>query len=622
MHTEAWKGTFQEGLEKSESGSLVPEVSVGYEKAFRRRPSSGESDSWKNSIPPLLQALDGGLSDDCGLIIEYALPFNGQRIDAVLVGLTNDDTPSVMAVEMKHWGSSEVEPRLRHFVRVAGHPALHPSCQVLNYGGKLKFFHSVAQDWSVHQLGFISDGSPGRHAGVLEQRFDGFIKEAPLFFPSQGAELQDFIRDHLPAAPKWDYVKEYNEGIYSQSVKFLEGLQKHQESFFQRAEHVLAYNGWGLSEDQLLVHDMILSAMEDLPSNEPKAFLVSGGPGSGKSLLAHRLLFDAASLKLKPVFGLRNNRLMWALRKIIDPKYEGLKGALKYFSTPQGGKHGVEDSDAHLSDVLICDEAQRLKLATCNVFQRAPLTVCIYDESQILNMEESGTKNRMEQCCEELGIEPVHLTLPTLHRCRGGQAYLDWVERLLSRPEDAVSGEEEWKDVYDFFTVSSPDELRQGLRKRRNGSYKVGLLASFTRSSGYAKARDQNDLGKMRVPEASPKIEWLMDPQKEYVPFWVNGESSKLEKCSSIYGCQGFELDYAGIVWGDDMVIRDGQWRIGDSDNCYDRAPGSKPLKKIMKEEPEEALRLLRNRYRIMLTRGILGTGIHFEDDETRDFFD
>ncbi|MCK4443498.1 MAG: DUF2075 domain-containing protein [Thermoplasmata archaeon] len=33
-------------------------------------------------------------------------------------------------------------------------------------------------------------------------------------------------------------------------------------------------------------------------------------------------------------------------------------------------------------------------------------------------------------------------------------------------------------------------------------------------------------------------------------------------------------------------------------------------------------MRLLRNRYRIMLTRGILGTGVYFEDDETRDFFD
>ena len=150
----------------------------------------------------------------------------------------------------------------------------------------------------------------------------------------------------------------------------------------------------------------------------------------------------------------------------------------------------------------------------------------------------------------------------------------------------------------------------------------MGLLASFTRGSGKANPKDPRDLGKIRVPETHPRsIEWLMDPQTEYVPFWVRHESNKLEKCASIYGCQGFEMDFAGLFWGDDYVIRDNRWEIGDPDSCYDRAPGCTPLAGLMKNRPEEARRLLMNRYRIMLTRGILGTSVYFEDQETRGFF-
>ncbi len=104
----------------------------------------------------------------------------------------------------------------------------------------------------------------------------------------------------------------------------------------------------------------------------------------------------------------------------------------------------------------------------------------------------------------------------------------------------------------------------------------------------------------------------------------VNGDSNKLEKCASIYGCQGFEADYIGLIWGRDFVIRNGKWQLGDG--CEDNI-GSPSIKRIIIEakagdilKQKLAFKLLRNRYRIFLTRGMKGTFIFFEDDETRDF--
>ena len=112
-----------------------------------------------------------------------------------------------------------------------------------------------------------------------------------------------------------------------------------------------------------------------------------------------------------------------------------------------------------------------------------------------------------------------------------------------------------------------------------------------------------------------------MEPKRDYVPFYLEGKSTELNTCASIYGAQGFELDYAGLFWGTDMVIRGGRWVVGDPDDCYDQAPGARALRTVMRDDPILAMQLLQNRYRILLTRGILGTTICCEDLETREFF-
>jgi len=98
-----------------------------------------------------------------------------------------------------------------------------------------------------------------------------------------------------------------------------------------------------------------------------------------------------------------------------------------------------------------------------------------------------------------------------------------------------------------------------------------------------------------------------MDEKTQYPLFWYGCRSNELTHCASIYGCQGFEADFVGVIWGRDMVWdpKAGRWKLGP--NCED-AVGRPSLKSLFKEgKEEEALPLLKNRYRIFLTRGILG---------------
>jgi len=332
------------------------------------------------------------------------------------------------------------------------------------------------------------------------------------------------------------------------------------------------------------------------------------------------LLLAAANLRRRTILAVRNNRLRACLAEILGGTRIGAQGILKFFSTLPNGRNGVEDSSEMVADLLICDEAQRLALRSSNVFLRAPVTVIIYDESQILNIEEQGTTERLSAAASAVELNCQIRTLPTLHRCRGGAAYVGWVNDLLSSPGMAGERISLWRNDYSVDIVQSHRKLVDVLCQRRNQGTRVALVAAFTRSSGKNPPKREGDLGKVRIPETYPPVEWLMDPESEYVPFWVVGESNNLTGCASIYGSQGFEADHVGVVWGNDLVIRNGRWSLGDPENCYDRAPGSTPLASVMKRQPERALVLLRNRYRIFLTRGILGTVICCEDPETQRF--
>ena len=100
------------------------------------------------------------------------------------------------------------------------------------------------------------------------------------------------------------------------------------------------------------------------------------------------------------------------------------------------------------------------------------------------------------------------------------------------------------------------DDLLSALVNKREKGFKVALIAAFTESPGDFSHSDSIKNLRIGYPlysgfdiykDFNKKIYWLMDPKKDYVPFWVGGESNRLENCASIYGCQGFETDYAGF---------------------------------------------------------------------------
>jgi hypothetical protein len=266
------------------------------------------------------------------------------------------------------------------------------------------------------------------------------------------------------------------------------------------------------------------------------------------------------------------------------------------------------------------------------VLSAGRVVTCLIDDNQVLNEDDNGTCGTVRDTWRSLFPDApvVHLDLSEQHRVP--ESYASWLEDLLAgRPRPVPSD-------YDFRVASSEREVVDYLRSRsrevmecpdsHSEHPQCGLLASYTVCDGRPRRNGQGR-DDLRVPAMG--IRWLMD-KEEYDLWWRDPvRRHKFDRCASVYGCQGFELDYAGVFWGRDLSLRmkDGHIELDlcrphDIKDNIATAYGRKFYKLAdlaSKPGQEEVLRSvitrLANRYRILLSRGRYGTIVHCEDHET-----
>jgi hypothetical protein len=113
-------------------------------------------------------------------------------------------------------------------------------------------------------------------------------------------------------------------------------------------------------------------------------------------------------------------------------------------------------------------------------------------------------------------------------------------------------------------------------------------------------ARPWNVKGDRGVGGAPPAPLWATDP-------------AGFGQVGCIYTAQGFEYDWSGVIIGPDLVWRDGRFVSVRSAN---QDPDFRNHKKVSDEQFD---RLVRNVYKVLLTRGMVGTVIFTTDLQTRE---
>lgn len=579
--------------------------------------SKEQKAAWYGSWPHIRNILSH-LPHDVWVILEYRLPMSHQRIDLLLLGQNQDGLQAVV-IELKGWRT--VQDIGHGVVQADGDNYTHPDIQTQDYVAKLRFTHSEAYRYTFHGIAWLYNLSRNACSALN-------FHYSQAFCACETQNLVGFLKNILLYGIKNGEVQAFLNGTYVQTHELFQAIAKNAEKIKQGAIAALCADGFAPSDEQSKI---IAAVMDSLKKKDEKAVhLVAGGPGSGKSYLAVLLLTSVASQhqiktcknKNLVALGLRNNRLLNTVRKVLDEAHIGLSGAVKFFSA---NGHGLADAAEEDFELIIYDEAQRMASDQIhNAICRGRVVVFLYDEGQRLNVDEGGTLQAFSQQAQKLG-KPVYIhRLSGAYRVLGGAQYHQFIERLLHEP-CAINNHVEFPN-YEFRVFSDIKDMIDTLHAKGKEGYHVALVAAFTESPGDRKNKLNKNKMNLRVgyPLYSGfdhyrgtdlKIYWLMDEKNQYPSFWYNKESNNLTHCASIYGCQGFEADYVGVIWGRDLVWRDGQWELGP--NCEDII-GKPSLKELFKKnDRQRAIPLLVNRYRIFLTRGIHGTYIYCEDEQT-----
>jgi len=617
----AYTGNLKELKDFNKRGILIDELSARYEKEFGVS-SESQINSWKNSIPIVLESLENPRFDEIQVLIEYRLPIGEERVDMILLG-GNAESKKGLVIELKQWNDFKFNPEsneinIFHF-KGFGHPAL----QVLNYFGRLKHLHSCGEEYEFKPVLFMHNLSNKRKEDFYPENFRNLELDVFTVYNESMDNFAELCDEFLlPSKLAKDESIEFSKSPYKQTLPFFDLIRDHFNEIWEGASDKLSRAGFGLTENQ---KDIVSKIMESMKNNEKKVFLISGKPGSGKSLLAIYLLITSLSERRSSVFVARSNRFVPLIRDCLRDNIDAVNGVVIYVDSRMGNNFIGRDNFRGVFDFVICDEAQRFRQSNIkNIMKRSPVTVFFHDEQQILNPPEEGWKKTFFEEAFHLKKDIVELKLDVAIRCRGGEDYHEWIEKLLNL-EIMINPPTElknlWENRYKLKLFDDIIEMKNYMKKIHEiDNNNVALVASFTESDGkpgrklrvgYPLQSDFNLYKGMDI-----RIDWLMEPN-EYRHFWLQGGSNNLANCASIYGSQGFESDYIGIIWGRDFVIRNGKWSKGELPVNYDNIDG---LSLAARNDLPLYLKLIQNRYRIFLTRGMLGTFIFCEDEETREY--
>ncbi|MFJ7421058.1 DNA/RNA helicase domain-containing protein [Streptomyces uncialis] len=595
-------------------GRLAELLTENFLHKHRHRPHPSEVRSWERSIPALTNALvEAGLGE-VEMLLEYALPLTSKRADVILAGVHPvTGGPSYVVVELKQWSEAHPEEGdpLRCRIDAYPEPVLNPVEQVRGYCDYLVSFNGALEHVpeSVAGVAYLHNATEFGVAGLRGVTED---QRGRMFTGEQRGAFLNHLRSLLAPKPGADAADVLLQGKVRPSRQLMAVA----------AEEVRDREQFVLLADQRLAYETVMSAVRKARRSDHKeVVVVAGGPGSGKSVIALSLLGELYRQGVPALHATGSQSFTKTMRKVAGARKPEVQRLFRYFNS-------FMEAEPNDLDVLVCDEAHRLRKTSVNRYTKAELRtgrpqvaelmdaarvpVFLLDQHQVVRPGEMGTVEQIEEAAAAKELKCTVVRLDSQFRCGGSDAYLGWVTALLGLEGDGpIPWEPDGK--VGLLTVESPRELEEFLVARRAEGYGARMSAGYcwrwtTKITPDMTAlpadvvigdwaRPWNLYGDRALLGAPPAPLWATDP-------------AGFGQVGCVYTAQGFEYDWSGVIMGPDLVWRTDRWVV-------DRTASKDPS--FTKATPDEDIdRLVRNTYKVLLTRGMIGTIVYSTDPETR----
>ncbi len=583
-----------------------------------RRAAPAEQTSWRRSLPVLAADLvDAGLGD-VEMLVEYHLPLTSQRADVVLAG-THPRTgeASYVVVELKQWSAAyafEGDPEIVVVPGVPGGLRLHPVIQVRGYCEYLFDFARVMADQPDALAGMAYLHNASDPALVKDLLAVPVSTTGRLFTAADKGAMLKFLRSRLDPGP----------GRQAADLLINSPVAPSKQLLKLAAAEIRDRPQFRLIGNQQLAVDLVMHAVEHARAgNTKRVIAVTGGPGSGKSVIALSLVGELARQGRTVVHATGSRSFTQTLRKVAAARAPKVRGLFKYFNQ-------FMTADPNGLDVLIMDEAHRIRNTSVDRYTRAELRtnrpqidervaaarvpVFLLDEHQVVRPGEMGTLTQIERHSKHLGLGFEHIALGEQFRCGGSEEYVHWVVRLLGLAENDPPVVWSGDPQFHVLLAETPEEMERYLLSRIQRGYTARITAGYcwpwsdARKDGTLVpdvrigtwSQPWNSKSDRRIGDAPPSALWATD-------------EGGFGQVGCIYTAQGFEYDWNGVIIGPDLVWREGRFVSVREANRDPDFRNSTTL-------PDNRFDVLvRHVYKVLLTRGMIGTVIYSTDRETRE---
>lgn len=582
------------------------------------KPNSGEYNSWKNSLGNAMNHVmnTDKIPDDSGVSIEYRIPRSKDRIDFIVTGLDENQKEKVVIIELKQWTEIEmtemdamVSTRFKHGLS----EELHPSYQAWSYSTLLNGFNATVYE---EEIGLKPCAYLHNHIdtkNVINNIFyENYLQKAPAFCKGDKEKLQDFISKYVKFGDSKNTMYRIDNGNVRPSKDLADSIVSMMKG---NQEFVMI-------DDQKIVFEKALALARQSSEKNKNVLIVEGGPGTGKSVVAVNLL---VALTNKPYLNVQYVTKNAAPRAVFEAKLTGsmTKSAISNMFTGSGS---FVSAGPNLFDALIVDEAHRLNEKSGmfknlgenqikEIINSSKCSIFFIDEDQKVTWHDIGKKEEIENWAHRLGAKVEHMKLESQFRCNGSDGYLSWLDNTLQIKETANQKLSEVN--YDFQIMNSPLELKQAILEKNKINNRARLVAGYCWDWV---SKKNNTVMDIIIPEYQFAMKWNLASDGN---LWLIKPES-VNEVGCIHTCQGLEMDYVGVIVGKDLIAHEHKI-VTDPSRRAKTDASLKGYKKKLKSDHWHAVvkadQIIKNTYRTLMTRGMKGCYVYFEDKEVEKIF-
>ena len=554
------------------------------------------------------------IPDDAAVAVEYRLNGRRFRIDFMIGGTDSFGNEAISIIELKQWTDikfSDLGEHVRTAVGGGIHDEQHPSYQAWSYLTHLRDFNEYAysNQLNINAGAYLHNCTDD--AVVRDDRFSEITSRAPVFIKGEIDALRDHVSGVIHEGIGIELFEDLDRAIIRPSKQLADAVGGMLEG---KDEFVLL-------DDQKTALERIIQATNYAQDAQKQVLIINGGPGTGKSVISINALARITSSRLNARYVTPNG----APRKVYESKLSGIipGDTFKHLFTGSGS---FWDSDEDTYDALIVDESHRLTMKSGfmknlgvnqikEIINAARTSVFFIDEAQKVTWADVGEIDAIKEAAQLAGANVQHLTLSSQFRCGGSDDYLAWLDDALG--VQATTDHYFSTERFDFQIFDSVKELELTIREKNKESNKARLVAGYCWDWLSSKDSEKFDIV---IPSEKFKMKWNLS---SYGQTWIIDPKS-VNEVGCIHTCQGLEVDYVGVIIGEDLVVKDGEL-ITQPEHRAKTDKSLKGYKKALKESPIEAElkadEIIRNTYRTLMTRGMKGCYVYFTDAETARYF-